>query len=430
MVRWQRWRGRVMALFAGQLAVQLLGFVSGMLLLRWMSVNAFAQYGVAFGFQCMLGMFVDLGFSGSIVSLVGSRGDQPEVIGGYIAAARWWRRLLMSVVVPVAAVAFYYINNRQGWSATSGAILFSCIIIGLYVAGWNAWASAPLLIHQCVSVMYWTQIAGAVARLAACAVLFALGSLSAVTLTIVNTAVSAWLAWSYWHAARPFFQEPQKSDVGIRQEMRRYLAPLLPTIIFYALQGQLSTLLISYFGKSQSVAEVAALGRLGQLFTLLGAFQGTLVVPYFAKLARELLPSRYILALGASLVLAAGLSLAAFLFPEPLLWLLGAKYHHLHAEIGWMVMGNSITFVGSVIWCIHSARKWVFWSGSLFYIGIITLTQILFVACFDLGSTLHVLYLGVATSVAVLIAQFVIAWIGFRRTPVEAIPTAAAQASG
>jgi O-antigen/teichoic acid export membrane protein len=413
-VRWQRWRVRVVSVVTGQLAVQFLGFATGLLLLRWMSVEAFAQYGVAFGFQCMLGAFVDLGFSGSIVSLVGVRGEQREVVGGYIAAARWWRRILMILVTPIASVAFYFINDRQDWPLGSGAALFACIILTLYVSGWNAWASAPLLIHQRVGQMYRTQIAGAVARLAACAGLFALHRLDAVTLTMVNTAVTAGIAWSYWQTARPFFDEPRTSSPIIRAEMQRYLAPLLPGIIFYALQGQLSTLLISIFGRTQSVAEITALGRLAQLFTLLGAVHGMLVVPYFARLARELLASRYLLALGASVALAAVLTVASFLFPEPVLWILGGKYRHLQAELGWMVLANSLGFVGGVLWSIHGARKWIFWSGSFLYIGLITLTQIVFLSFVRMDSTLHVLYLSVATNVAVLIVHAVTAWIGFR----------------
>ena len=413
-VRWERWRARVISLFAGQLAVQLLGFATGMVLMRWMSVDAFAQYGVAFGFQCMLGAFVDLGFSGSIVSLVGPRGDQPEVIGGYIAAARWWRRALMTVLTPLAAIAFYYINLRQGWPLAGGLVLFACIVLTLYVSGWNAWASAPLLIHQRVSQMYRSQIAAGIARLAACGVLFVLRSLNAVTLTLVNTAVAAGIAWSYWQAARPYFAEPPSSAPKIRREMQRYLAPLLPSVIFFALQGQLSTLLISWFGHSQSVAEVAALGRLAQLFTLLGAIHGTLVVPYFARLARGILPGRYVLTLGASLALAAALTLASFLFPNPILWLLGAKYRHLQAELGWMVLANSMGFVGGVLWSIHSARKWIFWSGTFLYISLITLTQIVFIAFVRMDSTLHVLHLSVATNVAVLGVHAYTAWMGFR----------------
>lgn len=416
-VRWQRWRVRVISLFAGQLAVQFLGFLTGMLLLRWMSVDSFAQYGVAFGFQCMLASFVDLGFSGSIVSLAGSRGEQREVVGAYIAGARWWRRVLMTLVTPVAAVAFYYINVRQGWPLTDGAILFLCIILTLYVSGWNAWASAPLLIHQRLAQIYRVQIFAGIARLAACAGLFALHRLDAITLTLVNTAVAAATAWSYWQLARPFFVEPQQSSPVIRTEMRHYLAPLFVGVVFYALQGQLNTLLIACFGHTQSVAEVAALGRLAQIFTLLGAIQGMLIAPYFARLARELLLSRYLLAMGASLTLALFLILAAFIFPQPLLWVLGGKYHHLHAEVGWMVLGSSLSFVGGVAWCIHSARRWVFWSGSFLYIGFVTVTQAIFIATFDLGSTLHVLYLGVATSIAVLLAQFAIAWMGFRSGP-------------
>jgi hypothetical protein len=48
--------------------------------------------------------------------------------------------------------------------------------------------------------------------------------------------------------------------------MLHYLSPIIPGIIFTAVQGQISVLLITLFGQTKSIAEVAALGRLGQLF--------------------------------------------------------------------------------------------------------------------------------------------------------------------
>jgi len=72
------------------------GFCTGtqsclwILLLRWLSVEAYAQYSVAFGFQNTLGVLVDLGISGSIVALVGDRGSDKEIVGT-IQSAKYFR---------------------------------------------------------------------------------------------------------------------------------------------------------------------------------------------------------------------------------------------------------------------------------------------------------------------------------------------------
>ena len=66
----------------GQGLVQVLTLATGLLLVRWMAVEEFAMYRSAFAFQFIMGALVDLGLSGSIVAMIGSRRDDPAVVGG------------------------------------------------------------------------------------------------------------------------------------------------------------------------------------------------------------------------------------------------------------------------------------------------------------------------------------------------------------
>lgn len=420
---WKRWRSLIVVFFAGQLSVQLLALVTGLLVLRWMSEDEYAKTGVVLGFQATLAAFVDLGVGGSLVSLIGTRGGQPEIVGAYAAAARWWRRVLIAIVVPIGALAFYFINARQGWALPETTVLFACIAVTLYFSGVAAWASAPLLIHRRMGDLYTISNAGAVARLAGCAALYHSGKLNALTVTLLGALVSAAMAWMYWRASARFVAEPTHSSAAVRREMRQYVAPLVPIAIFFAVQGQLGTFLIAYFGKSQSIAEVTALGRLAQMFAFVSAFYAMLIVPYFAGLRRELLASRYAVAVSATVGFAAVVSVAAFAVPEPLLWLLGHRYAHLVDEVGWLMLGSAIGFAGGAIWSIHSARKWVFWWGTAAYIIAVSAAQLVFLALVDLSTTMQVLHMGVVTSTAALLAQALIAWMGFRLdTPKETLP--------
>lgn len=412
---WGRWRGRLGKFFAGQLAVQLLAFVTGLLVLRWMSESEYAKTGVVLGFQAMFAAFVDLGVGGSLVALIGGRGDDRSVVGGYIAAARWWRRWLLAVVLPVGAVAFFVINLRQGWSLQESAVLYLCIAISLYFAGVAAWASAPLLIHQRLGTLYAVSNAGSLARLAGCWLLHETGRLDAVSLTVLGTLVSAATALLYARAARRHVQEPLRSDAPTRLEIRSYIAPLVPVTVFYAVQGQLSTFLIAWFGQTQNIAEVTALGRLAQLFAFLSALFGMLVMPYFARLGDDVFVHRYTWAVLATLATASLVSAAAFVLPQPLLWLLGPRYEHLLHAVGWVVLSGALGFASGAIWTIHTARKWVFWRGTAYYIAGSLLAQTVFIATVDMGSTLNAVLLGVVASATGLLAQAPIAWIGLRR---------------
>ncbi len=378
-----------------------------------MSVESYAQFGVVFGFQSTLGILVDLGFSACIISLVGNRGDQPEVIGNYIAAARWFRAALFVVIVPVSFGAFYWIGLKHGWDVGSQALLFGCIIISLYSQGRVSWYGTPLLIHYRVGRYYQIQSWGACGRLIGSLGLYLAGWLSAVTLTAINTLTLIWTAVRYTHEARPFVQVPERADPEVRREMLKYLSPLIPGLVFTALQGQLMVLLISIFGKTQNIAEVAALGRLGQLFILLGAVNSTLVEPYFARLNREHLLARYLQVVGASILIGGAIAAIAFLYPSPLLWILGSKYDHLDRQLGWMMAGSSLGYIGSVMWTIHSALKWIYWWGSFLYIALLTVVQSIFISCVELDTTLSVLYLGFATNLAIVSVHGITALVSF-----------------
>jgi len=394
-----------------------LNFVIGFLLIRWMSVEAYAQYGVAFGFQSTLGILVDLGFGGCIVALVGNRSNQPEVIGGYIAAARWFRTRLFAVIVPFAGVAFYWIGARHGWTLGGQALLFVCIALSLYSQGRISWYGTPLLMHFHVRRFYRVQTVAAVGRFLGSVGLYFTSILSAVTLSIVNTLALMWMAIGYTRESQAYVKLPSQADVQVRNEMRKYLAPLIPSLIFTALQGQLMVLLISIFGRTHNIAEVAALGRLGQLFVLLSAVNSTLVEPYFARLDRAHLLVRYLQVVGIAILFGGVIAAIGFLYPSPLLWLLGSKYAHLDREVGWMMAGSSLGYIGTVMWTIHASRQWIFWWGSFLYIALLTGVQSVFIACVDLNTTLSVLYLGFTTNVAILVVHGITALYGLNAKP-------------
>ncbi len=235
------------------------------------------------------------------------------------------------------------------------------MVIALYSQGRITWYGAPLAIHHRIKRLYRVQNLAALARLLATLPLHFAGWLSAVTISIVNMVALAWTAIAYTREAQPYIQVPHQSDRLVRREMLNYLAPLIPGIAFTALQGQLIVLLISIFGKTQNIAEVAALGRLGQLFLLLTAVNSTLIEPYFARVDRSQLLPRYLQVVGVATLFASSIALISFLFPAPLLWILGHKYEHLDVELGWMMASASLGYIGGTMWTIHAARKWVYW---------------------------------------------------------------------
>lgn len=405
----------------GQGAVQALNLATGFLLVRWMTKETYAQYSVAFGFQSTVGVLVDLGFSGSIVALVGARGNDPAVVGAFIRSAKHFRALLFVAVVPVAAVIFWWMAGRQGWNHLTRAALFGSVVVSLWVQGWAAYYGAPLLIHARLGAYYRAQIDSALARLGGSLILQWVGRLTAVASAWLSCLSLLLCALFYQRRAASLYREPARPDPAANREMTRYLAPVIPGTIFYALQGQLTLFLITFFGRSSNIAEVAALGRLTQILIMIGAFNAVVIEPYIARLPHAQLPRRYPLVLGAGVLVAASLATLAFLFPGSMLWLIGEKYAHLRHEFSWSILAWGLNYLGGLMWVMHAARKWVFWWHTALTCALLTVAQILGVLWLDLSTTLGIFQFSMLTGGANILAHTVGGIFGYwnetRRQP-------------
>ncbi len=94
-----------------------IGVLSGFLLVHILSVEAYAQFGIATAFQGVFTILMDVGFAATIVPLVGDRGPTIEqVIGRYVRAARHLRDRSFWILAPVASIAFFATVRAHHWS--------------------------------------------------------------------------------------------------------------------------------------------------------------------------------------------------------------------------------------------------------------------------------------------------------------------------
>lgn len=404
--RSQKWARLLSQFLSGQVVIQLLNFATGFLLLRWLSVTSYAQFSVAFAFQSTLGMLIDLGFSNSIVALVGDRGSDGSIVGHYIRSAKHFRNRMFVVMICLSAVAFPLVTRSQHWPLSTQVLLFGAVACSLFFQGWGMYA-APLLINERIKEFYRAQIVAAAGRLCCCFLLYNMAVLSAWTAAWVAAIALATTGLLYQRNANRLIVEPNRSDPHFNKEMLHYLAPLIPGVMFTAFQGQISIALITMFGHTKSIAEVAALGRLGQLFFIFAAFNSVIVEPYIAKVAHENLMRKYLLIAGGASTLAILISGFAFMSPQSILWLLGPKYAHLQNEVGYIVSAACVSYLAGVLWVMNSARKWLFWWYTNMYIACVLLTQIVCMFSMHLGTTHSVVLLSLITAVVVLCTHIV-----------------------
>jgi O-antigen/teichoic acid export membrane protein len=379
-------------------AVQILTTVLGFLCIRLLSVPSYAKYSVIYGVLGSLTILTDIGFSGTLASLVGERVGEAQILADYVETIRVLRRRLFLIVAPLSAVVFPILVVRQHWPALVVIGMVIALIISVWTNGVSSSYGAVLILRRDRTRYYRVQLISAALRLGLLGVIWLLHSLNAFTAIAINIAAFTYTARQYYLRSQELLGSRGQSTPELRREVIHLGLPNVPNVAFYAIQGQITVFIVAAFGHTASIAGVGALSRLGQLFLLLGQMNPILIEPYFAKLPAHKFKRAYLGTMVICLaILFAGIALG-LLWPQALLALLGSKYATLKNEVVWMLASSGISYVGGVLWTIHFARRFVFWWASWLNIAVIVSTQIIYAINFDLSTVRGVVILGFATA--------------------------------
>jgi O-antigen/teichoic acid export membrane protein len=404
--------------FVGQGATQGISIIAGLFLVRHLSLEAFAQFGLAMGFQAVFANLMDLGLTSTIIPMVGERRDDRSLVGRYVRAAKHLRDRAFWILAPVASLAFLPMMHRQHWGWGIQLTLLGSVLLALYSGGKVSCYSAPLLLFGRLRDYYVPQVLAGSARLAIYIGLGVVGGLNASTaacLGAVNVSVCGiWLS----QKSQPFLKWPAREDPATDKELFRYILPAAPAMIFSAFQPQVTLFLISIFGAgSVYIAQVAALGRIAQLFAVLMTFNIIVVEPYIARVSRERLLPIYLGLTFLAILACIPVVLVAFTWPQAFLWVLGPKYKELGGVLGYLILSSCITYVAGLMWIMNRARKWVFWSGTILEIGLLVATQAAFVAFLGVQNTRQAVFLSLTASSCYIVAHVYGAIYGFIKGP-------------
>ncbi len=398
---------RLSAFVGGQSAVQLLNAATGLLLLRLMSKSDFAIYAIALGIQGMITILTDIGFGGAINGLVGTRYQDKALLGSYIKTASHIRRILLLVVTVAAILVGLIFRNVaiQSHGRRDLILLSLAVLLTVQFQAWASYYEIPLLLNNKLISFYAPQIAAAMLRIVSSVALYYIHWISFTTVIAANTLSIVIMGVSYRIMARPWIHVPNTASKEHGREMVRFLVPLLPGTIYQALQGQISLFLIAVFGHVSQIAEVAAAGRIGQLFLLLNSSNGVLVTPFFSKTPRTLFRKRYLYTMSAVGAVAILVAVSAKAFPGAYLLLLGKNYSNLTPQVQLVVYASAVGYFAGAMWSIAVARKWIFWWSGTLQMVLLTLIQIVCVVFLPLDTSQGVLKMNIYTAFGALTVQ-------------------------
>lgn len=407
----------VTGFFLGQGAAQGISVLAGLFLVHTLSVESYAQFGLASGFQSLFSILMDFGFASTIIPMVGEHKDDRARVGRYVRSAKHLRDWAFWIIAPITMVAFLAITHKHHWNLTVQLLLLASVLLALYSGGMVSYYSAPLFIFERLRDYYVPQIVSGAGRLTAYIGLAFIGGLNAWTaigLSALNVTVNGnWLG----KKSRPFLEWPEKDDPATDRELFHYILPAAPAMVFAAFQSQITLFLISIFGGTADIAQVAALSRIGQLFSVLMTFNIIVVEPYIARLSRERLLSTYLKFLFLAAAACSPIVLVAFIWPEAFLWLLGSKYVEIRNLLGWVILAGCLNYLAGLMWIMNRARKWIFWSGTFLEIVLLLILQTTYVICVGIRTTREAIFLTLCMSFCYLIAHGYVSVYGFLKGP-------------
>jgi O-antigen/teichoic acid export membrane protein len=407
-------RARVVSNFAFvQAAVQVIGFLSGILVIRHLDQREYAYFTIANTMQGTLNVLADIGISIGLVSIGGRVWQDRHRFGQLVNTALGLRRKLGAVAVVIVTPILYFMLVKNGASVSYTAVLIVAVLVGLAVQLSIGVLSVVPRLRSDISRIQTIDLTGAVARFLVLLALMYLFLNGAVALAVG----SATLFLQYWMLRKYVagvidLKAPENAED--REAMRGFIRSQAANAVFFCLQGQITVFLISFFGREvSSIAEVGALGRLAMIFAVLSNLLANVFAPAFAR-CQTLIKLRwqYAAIVGGVACFSLAIIAAAAFFPREFLFVLGNKYAHLERELLLMVAGAVITAMAGTLWSLNAAKAWI--AGSWLYIPLTLATQLALIPYTDFSSVSGVLIFNLVSAIPSLALNLILSYRGFR----------------
>ena len=407
-------RARLVGNFAFvQAVVQIVGFLSGILLIRYLDQREYAYFTIANTMQGTLNVLADIGISIGVVSIGGRIWQDPHRFGQLVNTALGLRRKLGAVAILIVTPILYFMLVKNGAPVSYTVILIGAVLAGLAVQLSLGVLSVVPRLRSDIGRIQTIDLTGALARFVTLLTLMYLFLNGAVALAVG----SATLLLQYWmlrkYVARVIdLKAPENTED--REAMGGFIRSQAANAVFFCLQGQITIFLISIFGRQvSSIAEVGALGRLAMIFAVLSNLLSNVFTPAFARCqSLRKLGWQYAIIVGGVACFSLVIIAAAAFFPRQFLFVLGSKYAHLERELLLMMAGAVINVLAGTLWSLNAAKAWV--DGSWLYIPFALATQLALIPYTDFSSVTGVLTFNLVSTIPSLLLNLVLSYRGFR----------------
>lgn len=403
--------GKVLGKFVSvQLLVQVLGFASGILVIRTLDQQQYAYFTIANTMQATMNLLADSGISGALLAIGGKVWQEQYRFSQLINTALQLRFYLAAITFTVFTPILLWMLFGNGASVIEALSLAAVVMIGLNAQLTTNVLDLVLTLHSQISRIQKLDLLSTVSRLILLIIAY---------LTFLNAAVAVLTAslslllkrllLRYW------VNKTIEPKVPINKEDKREIIEIikiqLPGTIFYCVQGQLTIWLISIFGNTKNIAEVGALGRLAIVFSVINAVMSNIVLPRFARCQSvKILRQQYWQIIGLFLCLGLIILIFTTIFPDQILWVLGGNYTHLKNELLLVAISTIFNSITATMWSLNCAKAWI--KHSWLNIPATIISQILLLLILDVSTVKGVIIFGTLSIIPTFVVNAILTYRG------------------
>jgi O-antigen/teichoic acid export membrane protein len=358
--RSKQWARLIAVTGGGQGLVQVIGFITGIVVIRFLSVDQYAFYTLANTMLGTMGILANGGIAAGVMVQGGKVWQDREKLGAVIACGIQLRRAFafFSFAATGPILVWLLLRNGASWWVALGV---AAAVVPAFVATISSRIfNTPLRLHQQVWPLQRISVGANLLRLAGTIpVLFAWPA--AIGALLVNGIAEIFANRRLRRAAAPYANLEATPDAESRVHIVAMVRRILPNAVYFSFSSQLGVFLVSFFGSAVAIAQLGALSRIGMALALVKAMVMTLVIPRFTKLPEEspLVVRRFCLVQGMLWIAAVLLLLLVYFLANPILWILGPEYGGLRWELMLMMAGSLVALTAFTTERLNESRGWV-----------------------------------------------------------------------
>ncbi len=378
---------------SAQVAIQIIGFISGILIIRLLPTHEYAYYTIA---NTMLGtmvMLADSGISNGIMAEGGKVWQDKKKLGEVLATGLRLRKKfgIYSLIITTPILAYLLLDH--GASIFIIFLIVLSIIPAFFASLSDSFLSMAPKLNQDIKPLQINQIQVSLGRLFLTGLFLFVFPFTFVAL-IANGIPRIYGNYKLRNISKRFASDTEKSSILVQEKVKVAVNRTLPIVIYHCISGQLSIWLISLFGTTSSIANLGALGRIAMMFTFFAAIFSTLVVPRFSRLKEyKKILKTYLLIQGFTALISFILISFLWVFSDQFLWVLGQGYYGLNYELLLVGISSGIVLMTGVSSGLNIISGWHL--KTYFLIGVNLISSVISLTFLNISSLVGVLYFNI-----------------------------------